>query len=443
MKRWLTFAGFGLAFTLIGAPLWPGVALRNVGHLWLTSPSADDAPKPSLRVRPPERLAGNKADVQTHPITLAADSLPMRSGSSPAIPAGGGISGISSPLCLVPVNNGLPIEKEMFQSFRMTSKVVAVPGLDRAIIFPWNRGGVWTIDESGTFVPFGGAFPNHYGDEYASDTSNGDVVGVSSKLGVFRLKRGEKHFQRLFAADGKPFVRPFSAVYVARFGGTVISDNSGLYLLKSSGTAESMFWDASVAPGGPGRVFDLPELNLLLFTAYGHAYLRDDAGKIIVFDDSFNGIRAARVTADKQIFIQPTVNDNYTVPWPPRDPAKLPAHQATHTYESFDGIEVYVGEIVAIHGRKVSIMFPSHDEFPRPIEFPVGDILVKPADDGIYTLNAENNWDFVDRSGEMPTRTAPSAFRLPVENRALLINGSRGLHLLVSKKDERAADCLK
>lgn len=440
MRRWPTFAGFALAITLIAVLVWPGVASRNVGHQWFASANRGD--EPSSPARPPDRL-GSKFEIRTHPIILSANSLPMRPGSSPAVPLGGGISGISSPLCLVPVHNGLPIAKEKFQSFRMTSKVVAVPGLDRPIIFASNRGGVWTIDETRTFVPFGGAFPNHYGDEYASDASNGDVIGVSWKLGVFQLKRGEKEFQRLFAADGKPFVHPFSAVYVARFGGTVISDNSGLYLLKSSGEVQPMFWDASVAPDGPGRIFDLPELNLLLFTGDGHAYLRDDSGKIIVFDDSFNGIQAARVTTDKEIFIQPTINDNYTVRWPPRDPAQLPAHQATHTYESFDGIEVYVGEIVAIHGRKVSISFPSRDEYPRPIEFPVGNILVKPADDGIYTLNSENKWDFVDRSGEMPTRIAPDVFRLPVENKALLINGSRGLHLLVSKTDERASDCLK
>ncbi|MGR9142108.1 hypothetical protein ACU8MP_06990 [Rhizobium leguminosarum] len=358
--------------------------------------------------------------------------------------ANGGFSGKSSPLCLVPVYNGLPIKKDLYQAFRMISKVVVVPGLNRPIIFPWNRGGVWTVDDTGTFVPFGGEFPNHYGDEYASDTSNGDVIGVSDKLGVFRLRRGEKEFQRIYAADGKPFVRPFSAVYVARFGGTVISDNSGLYLLKSSGEIEILPWDKSVAAGGPGRVFDLPELNLLLFTGYGHAYLRDDSGKITVFDDGFNGIQAARVTARKEIFIQPTTNDNFTVPWPPTDPTRLPAHQGTSTYENFEGITVYVGDIVAIHGRKVSIDLPSRSDYPLPMEFPVGDILVKPAENGIYTLNSEDKWDFVDRSGEMAVRRSPpNAFHLPAENKALLINGSQGLHLLVLKTDERAAECLK
>ncbi|SEI08054.1 hypothetical protein SAMN05216228_1022121 [Rhizobium tibeticum] len=330
----------------------------------------------------------------------------------------------------------------MFQPHRMTSKVVAVPGLDRPIIFPLNRGGVWTIDNTRTFVRFGGVFPDHYQDEYASDTASGGVIGVSWKLGVFRLKRGEREFQRLYAADGKPFVHPFSAVYVARFGGTVISDNSGLYLLKSSGEVERMSWDTSVGGTGPGNVFDLPELKLLLFTSYGHAYVRDDSGKITVFDDSFNGIQAARVTAAKEIFIHPTTGDNYTVPWPPADPTRLPAKQTTHTYENFEGMTVYVGDLVAIHGQKVSIDLPSRFDYPPPTEFPVGNILVKLADNGIYTLNAERKWDLVDRSEEV-TGNVYDVFHLPAENRALLVNGRRGLLLLVLKTDKRATECLK
>ncbi len=112
------------------------------------------------------------------------------------------LSGNSSPLCLVPVKHGKPTKADIYQSFRLTSKVVAVRGLARPIIFPLNRGGVWTIDAAGAFVPFGGGFPNHYQDQYASDTSTGDVIGVSWTLGVYRLRPGETQFQRLYAADG-------------------------------------------------------------------------------------------------------------------------------------------------------------------------------------------------------------------------------------------------
>ena len=443
MKRRFPLAWLALAITLAALLIWPGVPLSpsggRVAHSFVNH--GNNSP---FRAGAAQRLAVMKTEMGKAPTLLPAASLPTKAANSPVITNDGGFSGKSSPLCLVPVHNGLPIAKELFQSFRMTSKVVAVAGLDRPIIFPSNRGGVWTIDQTRTFVPFGGEFPDHYGDEYASDTSNGDVIGVSWKLGVFRLKPGEKVFQRIYAADGKPFVHPFSAVYVARFGGTVISDNSGLYLLKSSGKVESLPWDNSIGGKGPGRVFDLPELNLLLFTGDGHAYLRDDRGKITVFNDSFNGIQAARVTASRQIFIQPTINDNYTVPWPLPDPTRLAGRQATATYENFDGITVYVGEIVEIRGRKVSIDLPFRTDYPPPIEFPVGDILVKPAENGIYTLNSEGKWDFVDRSEEMTMRRLPpNAFHLPAENKALLINGSQGLHLLVLKTDERAAECLK
>ena len=82
------------------------------------------------------------------------------------------LSGNSSPLCLVPVKNGKPTKADFYQSFRLTFKVVSLRGLNGPIIFPLNRGGVWTIDPAGAYVPFGGDFPNHFQDQYASDTTS-------------------------------------------------------------------------------------------------------------------------------------------------------------------------------------------------------------------------------------------------------------------------------
>ncbi|WP_326893462.1 hypothetical protein U8P73_31115 (plasmid) [Rhizobium beringeri] len=349
-------------------------------------------------------------------------------------------SGSSSPLCLVPVKNGQPTKDDIYQSFRLTSKVVAVTGLNRPIIFPSNRGGVWTIDGSGAYVPFGGDFPNHYLDEYASDAS-GDVIGVSWKLGVFRLRAGSKEFERLYAADGKPFIHPFSTAYVERLGGTVISDNSGLYLLRPSGAVERLRWDESVGGKSPGRVFDLPELRLLLFTAEGYVYAGDDEGNLSIFDKGFDGVEAARVTDDGNIFLKRGQAEGEVVPWPPKDLTILPAKQGAHTYENFEGIETYVGTLVKVHGKRISVHLPWRVNTP-PMEFPGGTIVANAGPDGLYTLDSEKTWEPVDHSREIAGNII-HLFQLPAENEALLVNGREGLFLLVKKSDPRAVSCLR
>lgn len=349
------------------------------------------------------------------------------------------LSGNSSPLCLVPVKHGEPTKADHYQSFRLTSKVVAVPGLGRPIIFPLNRGGVWTID-TGAYVPFGGVFPDHYQDEYASDTSTGDVIGVSRELGVFRLRPGDTRFERIFAADGKPFVHPFSVAYVGRLGGTVISDNSGLYLLRSSGEVERLHWDTRVGGRSPGRLFDLPELKLLLVTGEGSIYARNDNGKLTVFDKGFGGVQAARVTSDGSIFLD-RIEQNLIVPWPPKDPTRPPAQQGTSTEENFKGVETSFRTLVKVHDRQMSVDLPTGVIGP-PTEFPDGVMVANAGNDGLYTLNAENRWDFVDQSREIAGNVI-FLFQLPIENQALLVNGKKGLFLLVKRNDARAAGCLR
>jgi hypothetical protein len=365
---------------------------------------------------------------------LIAILLPMSAMSNDVL------SGKSSPLCLVPVKNGEPIKDDLYSAFRMVSKAVVVPGLDRAIIFPWNRDGVWTIDAAGAYVPFGGDFPNQYLDEYAFDASTGDVIGVSWKLGVFRLRPGETRFDRLYAADGKPFVHPYSTAYVARFGGTVISDNSGLYLLRSSGQVERLHWDARVGGTTVGRVFDLPELHLLLFAAPGHIYARDDKGKLTIFDKGFGGLEAARVTADGSIFLK-RYGQNLIVRWPPEDLARPAALQGTHTEENFEDVETHLGSLVKAHEKKMSVPLPAN-VYGAPVEFPGGIIVADAGEHGLYMLNAENRWDFVDHSREIAA-TINNLYRLPIENHALLVSGKKRLFLLVRKTDPRSLDCLK
>lgn len=69
----------------------------------------------------------------------------------------------------------------------MTDKIITLPGVPRPIIYAINRGGVWTIDESRAFVPFGGEFPlNIFFDKIARDPETARFIGVTAARGVFR-----------------------------------------------------------------------------------------------------------------------------------------------------------------------------------------------------------------------------------------------------------------
>jgi hypothetical protein len=349
------------------------------------------------------------------------------------------LSGRSSPQCLVPVKYGQPTGADFDQSFRMTWKVVTVLGLDRPVIFPSNRSGVWTINSQGAYVPFGGDFPSHYLDDYASDMSTGDVIGVSGKLGVFRVRSGERRFHRLYPADGKPFARPFSAVYVERLSGTVISDNSGLYLLTSTGKVQRLRWDRSVGGKSPGRIFDLPELKLMLFATEGYIYARDDSGDLRILDKGFDGLHAARVTADGEIFLKRN-GENLIVPWPPKDSTRCPAQLGRWTSETFEGIEVNNRTIVKVRDKRMSVRLPAGFH-GWPVEFPGGTLVAEAGRNGVHTLNDENTWDSVDKSREI-SGNLTKLFQLPVGRQALLINADGGLFLLVRKPTRERSGAL-
>jgi hypothetical protein len=80
--------------------------------------------------------------------------------------------------------------------------------------------------------------------------------------------------------------------------------------------------------------------------------------------------------------------------------------------------------------------------YGAPVEFPGGVMVASAGRDGLYTLNADNGWELVDQSREIAGNII-YLFQLPVENQALLVNGRKGLFLLVQKTDARSAGCLR
>ena len=85
---------------------------------------------------------------------------------------------IESDLCLLPVKYGEPTVEDVNATWRMVSDVVVIEGIERPIIYPLNRSGVWTIGDDYSFSQFGGEFPaNVFHDRFVRDPVTGSIVG--------------------------------------------------------------------------------------------------------------------------------------------------------------------------------------------------------------------------------------------------------------------------
>jgi len=155
--------------------------------------------------------------------------------------------------------------------------------VQRPIIYPYNRGGVWTIDDTRAFVPFGGEFPySGLGDEIARDPDTGRFVGVSSARGVFALDPGETQFRKLYGVSTTLLRHPYSIEFIPRFKGFVISDPNGLFLLDRDGALSSLRIADRAVLRIPFKVFDLPAFNALVINAEdSHAVVRFDDGDVV------------------------------------------------------------------------------------------------------------------------------------------------------------------
>lgn len=165
----------------------------------------------------------------------------------------------SSPFCIVPVRNGTPTDKDHNQAWRMMDKIITLPGVPRPIIYAIDRGGVWTIDESRAFVPFGGEFPsNIFFDKIARDPNTGRFVGVTASRGVFELRSGQTQFTKLYGVGGSSLRHPYSVEFIPRFDGFVIADPSGLYLLDRTSMLKQLPAISHPPWGIPFAIFDQP-----------------------------------------------------------------------------------------------------------------------------------------------------------------------------------------
>src|SRR5260370_5700058 len=193
---------------------------------------------------------------------------------------------LSSPFCVVPVGGGTPTEKDFNDAWRMVFEIITLPGVPHPIIHNYtNRGGVWTIDESRAFVPFGGEFPsNPLHDKIAHDPDSGRFIGVNSTLGIFALDSGQTQFRKLYGLSNTSLRHPYSVEFIPRFNGFVISDPSGLYLLDRAGVLSPLPVGGHATLRIPFQTFDLPAFNALVINA-------QDSSTVVRFDD----VEVARV----------------------------------------------------------------------------------------------------------------------------------------------------
>jgi hypothetical protein len=209
----------------------------------------------------------------------------------------------------------------------MMDKIVTLPGVPRPVIYSINWGGVWTIDENHAFVPFGGQFPsNIFSDKIARDPNTGRFVGVDASHGVFELDPGQTQFTKLYGVGGS-LRFPYSVEFVPRFGGFVIADPSGLYLLDHtgalkqlpavshpiSGTPFAIFDQPRLTSGKPlgipFAVFDLPAFNALLIDAdiQGPALVvryDDGAAELVMTLGAHDFVRSVTVEADGSLSVR-------------------------------------------------------------------------------------------------------------------------------------------
>jgi hypothetical protein len=192
-----------------------------------------------------------------------------------------GLGQTGSRICIVPVENGTATPADIGAGHRMVSRFIAFPGTTRPIIYPLNRGGVWTIDESRAFVPYGGAFPVWRGfllTKYAFEPPSKRIVAahmrdvfVAGSDGVFREAGG---------VDPGENVAFHSAIHIPRLNRTFLATSHGLRVVEDETVKPVSGAERSII-GGLHRIFDLPRSPGMVLDGGSHkVFLRGDDGAV-------------------------------------------------------------------------------------------------------------------------------------------------------------------
>jgi hypothetical protein len=371
--------------------------------------------------------------------------------------------------CVVAVKDGTPTEKDINQAWRMLTKVVMLPGVPRPVIYAMNRGGVWTIDETRAFVPYGGEFPsNSLWDGFVRDPDTGRILGVSNFSGVFALDRGETQFKKLYPIDDKVLKHPYSASFIPRMNGFVISDSNGLFLLNRAGELSALPVSDRTTLGVPFKAYDLPAFGGLLISASGrgetalpYAAVRFDDGQIVrgpTFD-RFDSISKVEITSDGTLALSGG-RKTYAMEINPRPAGQIAQGQSFELEGERkavrrDRLEApSIGKVLNIQRRNgiyemegdtrkgIKLPFdPSQEPIEQAAEMPESKVVLIFTPNAIYTLDADNNVSEVANSrGVGRTPLNPTSGIIPVRNEMIVL-GANALHLVLDTRFAGEAAC--
>ena len=371
--------------------------------------------------------------------------------------------------CVVPVKDGAPTEKDINQAWRLLTKVVMLPGLPRPIIYAMNRGGVWTIDETRAFVPFGGEFPSNFlWDRLVRDPDTGRVLGINNALGLFALDPGETQFKKLVAADGKPLKHPTSASFIPRMKGFVVSDSNGLFLLNRAGELSPLLVSDRNVLGIPFKAYDIPAFGGLLISASGsnvnalpYAAVRFDDGQVVRGPtlDRQDSISNVAVTPEGTLSLSGG-HRTYTMEIDPRPKGQIlqgqsfeiegerkvmrrdrldaPSIGKALNIQRRNGVYEMQGDIK----KAVALPFdPSKEPIEQAAELPESEVVLIFTQNAIYTLDADGNVSEVANSrgvGRTPLNYANGV--IPVRNEMIVL-GANALHLVLDTRFAGEAAC--
>lgn len=391
-------------------------------------------------------------------------ALTMLLAASWCAPAAAASNELVSDLCLLPVKNGRPTEEDVGATWRMIEKVVLLDGIDKPIIYPLNRGGVWTIGYDYSFSRFGGEFPNNFiHDSFVRDPITRSTVGINPHKGVFVIRPGETAFTPLYKLDGGPLRHPGSAAYVGRFKGTVLYDPSGLYLLDQKLRLQKLPLDKRFQRGVQSLI-DLPAIKALLFSSDNNVFLRDDSGHVILLAtlQKWDTVNQAVVTASGMIKIRAYWSEFEIAP-PARggsghflevedaDVAR-PRGIVSRPLKKFS--EATLGKRKYVFTNKELMVAKRHGEFPVAMPFDPAKTLIEKileyrraqkivvfSHAGIHTLDADGIWEKVPGSkGRIGYGTKIVDLK---SEKGMLVVAKDALYLLIPSRDKAAKECLR
>lgn len=377
----------------------------------------------------------------------------------------------STELCLFPVRNGQPTSEDLGEARRMVFKVVILPGLPRPIIRPLNRGGVWTIDETDTFVPFGGEFPADPFDKFERDPMTNRIIGLDLSGRLFYYDFDRKQFVRIMS----PLLsRSLDVDFVKRFDGFVVMDLNGTFLLDKEMNLSPLPFDEVYGYDRWEVSIDLPEISAILLQPVPMRH-RDDDRLFLQFDDGQivllatlerrDIVKEARVTTNGLIDIEtkwnrfsvnpPTRNpdgsyvepvDAHTVrPRPARLADQSPRYRTldapsmSKTYRwNATGLWELAGDDVV----RVTLPFDEAEHGIADVaEFPSLKRLVVFSEAGVFSLSGNGEVEEIPGSRRLIHRHIGGSEGIIPERDEMIVLGLNGLYLLSRDSPSGRQDC--